>query len=59
MDEETLIKAMEPFFSTKPKGSGLGLPIVKKLCEALNIRIKINSKKGEGTRICLIIPESL
>ncbi|MCU4138663.1 MAG: Signal transduction histidine kinase [Thermodesulfobacteria bacterium] len=59
MDEETLIKAMEPFFSTKPKGSGLGLAIVKKLCEALNIRFKINSKKGEGTRICLIIPESL
>ena len=59
MDEETLIKAMEPFFSTKPKGSGLGLAIVKKLCEALSIRFKINSKKGEGTRICLIIPESL
>lgn len=59
MDEEILIKAMEPFFSTKPKGSGLGLAIVKKLCEALNIRIKINSKKGEGTKICLIIPESL
>ncbi|RLF49571.1 MAG: hypothetical protein DRN19_05610, partial [Thermoplasmata archaeon] len=59
MDEETLIKAMEPFFSTKPKGSGLGLAIVKKLCKALNIRIKINSKKGEGTRTCLIIPESL
>ena len=59
MDEETLIKAMEPFFSTKPKGSGLGLAIVKKLCKALNIRIKINSKKGEGTRICLIISESL
>jgi two-component system sensor histidine kinase HydH len=59
MDEKTLLKATEPFFSTKPKGSGLGLAIVEKLCEALNIKFKIESKEGEGTRVCLIIPELL
>ena len=59
MDEKTLLKATEPFFSTKPKGSGLGLAIVEKLCEALNIKFKIESKKGEGTKVCLIIPELL
>lgn len=59
MDKETLNKAIEPFFTTKSKGSGLGLAIVKKLSEALNIKFKIESKKREGTRVCLIIPESL
>lgn len=59
MDEKTLIKATEPFFSTKTRGSGLGLAIVKKLCEAMNINFSISSKKGEGTKVCLIIPESL
>lgn len=59
MDEKTLIKATEPFFSTKPRGSGLGLAIVKKLCEAMDITFTINSKKEEGTKVCLIIPESL
>jgi two-component system sensor histidine kinase HydH len=59
MDEKTLLKATEPFFSTKPKGSGLGLAIVEKLCEALNIKFKIESKKEEGTKVCLIIPELL
>ncbi|PMP69192.1 MAG: hypothetical protein C0190_00325 [Thermodesulfobacterium geofontis] len=57
MDKETLEKATEPFFTTKPKGSGLGLAIVNKLCEALSIKLKIESKKGDGTRVCLIIPE--
>jgi len=59
MDEKTLVKATEPFFTTKSKGSGLGLAIVKKICEALNIEFEIDSKKGEGTRVCLIVPESL
>ncbi len=59
MDEKTLVKATEPFFTTKSKGSGLGLAIVKKICEALNIEFKIDSKKGEGTRVCLVISESL
>lgn len=59
MDEETLDKATEPFFSTKARSFGLGLAIVKKLCEVLNIEFKIYSKKDEGTKVCLIIPELL
>ncbi len=57
MDEEVLSKAINPFFTTKSKGSGLGLAIVNKFCEALNIRLEIKSKKGEGTKVCLTIPK--
>lgn len=57
MDEKVLSKAIDPFFTTKPRGSGLGLAIVNKFCEALNIKLEIKSKKGEGTKACLIIPK--
>jgi len=57
MDEQTLKRALEPFFTTKPKGTGLGLAIVERLCEVLKIDLQIKSKKGQGTKTCLIISE--
>ncbi|MEN2994957.1 MAG: ATP-binding protein [Thermodesulfovibrio sp.] len=57
MDEETLKKALKPFFTTKTRGTGLGLAIVERLCELLKIDLEIKSKKGQGTKICLIIPQ--
>ncbi|QER41688.1 HAMP domain-containing histidine kinase [Thermodesulfobacterium sp. TA1] len=59
MDEDTLKKAFDPFFTTKPKGSGLGLAIVEKLCEAMKIKINLQTQKGEGTSIWLEIPRFL
>ncbi|GAB5045855.1 ATP-binding protein [Thermodesulfovibrio sp. TK110] len=59
MDEETLKKAQEPFFTTKPKGTGLGLAIVSRLCGILKINLEIKSKKEQGTKIWLTVPESL
>ncbi len=59
MDANTLKMAKEAFFTTKPKGTGLGLAIVSKLCESLKIELKITSKKGIGTTLCLIMPEYL
>ncbi|WP_028840892.1 two-component system sensor histidine kinase NtrB [Thermodesulfobacterium hveragerdense] len=59
MDEETLKKAFTPFFTTKTKGSGLGLAIVEKLCEAMKIKIKVQTKPGEGTAIWLEMPRFL
>ena len=35
------------------KGSGLGMHIVKKLCDAMGIGIGVDSRPGEGTRITL------
>lgn len=53
MDEETLARAAEPFFTTKDvgKGTGLGLPMVHGLTEQLGGRLTLKSRKGEGTTV--------
>jgi len=47
-----------PFFSTKPKGSGLGLPIVRKIVDAHDGRIDLSSAPGAGTRFRVTLPVS-
>ncbi len=46
--------------SAKPTGNepstGLGLYVVKKMCDRLGINIAVNSQLGEGTRITLLLP---
>ena len=58
MDEETLRRAMEPFFTTKGvgKGTGLGLSMVHGLAEQSGGRFKLKSKVGEGTTAELWLP---
>jgi PAS domain S-box-containing protein len=58
MDEQTLARAMEPFFTTKGvgKGTGLGLSMVHGLAEQSNGRLILKSRKGEGTMALLWLP---
>jgi two-component system, NtrC family, sensor histidine kinase PilS len=42
-----------PFFSTKKQGTGLGLAIVHRICEALKLRLHVDSHPGEGTTFWL------
>lgn len=51
MDEETLKRAAEPFFTTKGigKGTGLGLSMVHGLAEQSGGALALRSRKGEGT----------
>jgi PAS domain S-box-containing protein len=51
MDEETLRRATEPFFTTKGvgKGTGLGLPMVHGLAEQFGGHFALRSRVGEGT----------
>ena len=56
MTEEQLQNLFKPFYTTKEKGTGLGLVIVKKLLTAMNGSIKISSLKGVGTTIDIIVP---
>jgi PAS domain S-box-containing protein len=45
-----------PFFTTKPQGSGLGLAIVRKIVDAHDGRIDLNSSSGNGTRFRITLP---
>lgn len=58
MDEDTLGKATEPFFSTKElgKGTGLGLSMIHGLMRQLGGALKLTSMVGQGTRAELWLP---
>ncbi len=46
-------KVFDRYYKEQDRGIGIGLHIVKKLCDELTIPIKIQSKKSEGTKITL------
>jgi PAS domain S-box-containing protein len=58
MDEETLRRAAEPFFTTKGigKGTGLGLAMVHGFAEQSGGRLILHSQKGKGTTAELWLP---
>lgn len=58
MTDDTLQHLYEPFFTTKPKGTGLGLATVYKIVEAHQGEIRVRSKKGEGTRFEVHLPKA-
>jgi nitrogen fixation/metabolism regulation signal transduction histidine kinase len=56
MDAATLDKIFEPYFSTKPAGTGLGLPIARKVIEDHGGSIRLASAPGEGTTVTIELP---
>ncbi|HEX4337863.1 MAG TPA: ATP-binding protein [Polyangiaceae bacterium] len=56
MDSHTLHRAMDPFFTTRPSGTGLGLPIAGRIVEAHGGEVDVRSRAGEGTTVSLFIP---
>jgi signal transduction histidine kinase len=56
MDDATASKMFEAFFSTKPGGSGLGLPTTMKIIEAHGGAISVQSELGRGTRFAIELP---
>ena len=56
MSEETLSHLFEPLFTTKLKGIGLGLPIVKEIIDAHQGKIIVTSKKNVGTTFEIELP---
>ena len=60
MDDATLARAVEPFFSTKGigKGTGLGLSMAHGLAAQLGGALTISSREGVGTNVELWLPIS-
>jgi signal transduction histidine kinase len=56
MDEETRARALDLFFSTKAKGTGLGMSIVRSVVERHGGMLEIDSAPGRGTRIRFTLP---
>jgi signal transduction histidine kinase len=55
--EENMKKIFNPFFTTKDRGSGLGLSIVKKIMESHGGSIWLTSNEGVGTRVMMRFPK--
>jgi signal transduction histidine kinase len=54
--EEILEKIWDPFFTTKEKGTGLGLGVVQKIIETHQGRIRIANREGGGAEITVDLP---
>jgi signal transduction histidine kinase len=57
MDSRTARRAMDPFFSTRPSGTGLGLPIAGRIVEAHGGSLDVTSRLGEGTTVSMFLPD--
>jgi signal transduction histidine kinase len=56
--EEAQRSIFKPLFTTKAKGQGLGLAVVKRLVEAQGGKVSFESKKEEGARFIIELPLS-
>jgi signal transduction histidine kinase len=56
---ELLPRVFEVFWSRKPAGSGLGLPIAQRVVEAHGGRIEVDSREGSGSVFRIVLPAAL
>jgi two-component system, NtrC family, sensor histidine kinase HydH len=58
MTEEVCARIFDAFFSTRPAGSGLGLPTARKIVEAHGGTLTVQSEPGKGSQFTLRLPEA-
>jgi signal transduction histidine kinase len=56
--EEVLRDALLPFYSTKPKGTGLGLTLCREIVDAHGGRLSIANRDGGGAVVTVWLPPS-
>lgn len=57
INEESLKKIFDPFYTEKEYGTGLGLPICEKIIEAHRGEILVSSRPGDGSMFSIYLPE--
>jgi signal transduction histidine kinase len=56
MDEHTMARIFDPFFSTKVTGRGLGMAAVRGIVRSHHAALRVTSKEGQGTRFRVWFP---
>ncbi len=56
ISDEDVSKIFSPFFSTNPKGTGLGLPAVRRIARAHGGRVEVASTPGRGSTFTIWLP---
>ncbi|MBM7702123.1 ATP-binding protein [Metabacillus iocasae] len=56
MDEKVIQKLFMPFFTTKEKGTGIGLSVCHKIIEAHDGKIEVESHVGKGSIFKITLP---
>jgi signal transduction histidine kinase len=49
-------RIFEPFYSTRPRGTGLGLPTTRRIIEAAGGEIVVSSEPGRGSQFTVLLP---
>jgi two-component system sensor histidine kinase HydH len=54
--QESVEKVLDPYFTTKPEGTGLGLALAYKIIDEHNGSIRFTSVEGQGTTVSFSLP---
>jgi nitrogen fixation/metabolism regulation signal transduction histidine kinase len=58
MSEEVLKSALLPFYSTKERGTGLGLALCREIVEAHDGKIRLSNRDGGGLEVACFFPDA-
>ena len=56
MTEQTVSHIFEPYYTTKPNGTGLGMTMVYKIIKEFSGEISVSSERGKGSRFIITLP---
>ncbi len=59
MDARTSARAFDPLYTTRPRGTGLGLAVVKKIVEQHKGTVSLSSRLDSGTTVTISLPRNL